>query len=100
MPKDIPEAEIVSQPEGFKYKYQYKEYSETTKKVSKFAWIVSLLSLVFSIVPVFGFAFALFALVIAAIKKVPLFIPFVSLFIASFVTSFVLFIAWLISLIF
>ena len=100
MPKDIQEAEIVKEADGFNYKHQYREYSQKTKEISTFSWTISFLSLLFSIVPIFGFFFALFALAVAAIKKTPLFIPIISLFIASTATMIVLFISWVLSLIF
>ena len=100
MVKQPIEGEVIQQPEGFKYKEQYKDYSEKTKRVSTFAWSVSFLSLLFSFVPIIGFFFALFALAVAYIKKTPKIIPFVSLFIASFITMIVLFISWILSLIF
>lgn len=100
MAKKPIEGEVIQQPEGFYYKEQYREYSEKTKNISGFAWTVSFLSLLFSFVPVFGFAFGIFALIVAIIKKTPKIIPIISLFIASFVTMFVLFIAWILSLIF
>ena len=100
MTKNPPEAEIIHQPDGFHYKEQYRESSQKTKQISAFAWSISFLSLVFSIIPIFGFIFAIFAFIVALIKKVPVFIPLISLLIASFVSMFVLSIAWLISLIF
>ncbi len=100
MTKSPPEAEIIHQPDGFHYKEQYREYSAKTKNISGFAWTISFLSLLFSFVPVFGLIFSIFAIIVAAIKKTPLFIPVISFIIASFVTVFVLMIAWLISLIF
>lgn len=100
MTKNPPEAEVISQPEGFHYRDQYQQYSRKTKDVSAFAWSVSFLALLLSFVPIIGFIFALFALVVALIKKVTVIIPLVALFISSTVTMFVLFIAWIISLIF
>jgi hypothetical protein len=100
MVKEPIEGEVIQQPEGFKYKEQYKEYSQKTKGVSTFAWSVSFLSLLFSLVPIIGFVFALFALVVAGITKTPKVIPLVALFISSVITMIVLFISWIISLIF
>jgi len=98
--KEVIEAEIIEEPKGFNYKQKYYEYSAETKKVSNLAWIIALLSLPFSLVPIFGFIFAVFAFILCQIKKVPAFIPFVSLIISGLVTSFVLVISAFISLIF
>ncbi len=87
MTKNPPKAEIIQQPEGFYYKEQYREYSRKTKDISTFAWTIGFLSLLFS-------------LIVALIKKTPVFIPIIAFIIASFVTTFVLMIAWLISLLF
>lgn len=100
MAKNVPEAEIIQQPEGFYYKEQYREYSRKTKEISTFAWVISFLSLPFSLIPIFGLIFSIFAIVVAIIKKTPIFIPIISFIIASFVTTSVLLIAWIISLIF
>jgi hypothetical protein len=100
MVKQPIEGEVIQQPEGFRYKEQYKEYSQKTKGISAFAWSVSFLSLLFSFVPIIGFFFAVFALVVAFITKTPKIIPLVSLFISSVITMIVLFISWILSLIF
>ena len=99
MHKEPQEAEIITQPEGFDYKERYEYYATTTKKVSPFAWIVSILALFFSLIPFFGVVFAIFALIVALVKKVPIILSLFALFIACAVTSFVLFIVWIISLI-
>ena len=100
MTKNPPEAEVIHEPEGFYYKEHYKEYTQKTKEISGFAWTMGFLSLLFCLIPVFGFIFALFALIVALIKKTPVFLPIISLVISSVVTMFILTIAWLFSLIF
>ena len=62
MAKNVPEAEIIQQPEGFYYKEQYREYSRKTKEISTFAWVISFLSLPFSLIPIFGLIFSIFAI--------------------------------------
>jgi hypothetical protein len=100
MTKNPPEAEVITQPEGFYYKEQYREYSRKTKNISTFAWTIGFLSLLFSFIPIFGLIFSIFAIIVALIKKTPVFIPIIAFIIASFVTTFVLMIAWLFSLLF
>lgn len=98
--KEVIEAEIIEEPRNFNYKEKYYAYSSETKKVSKFAWIIALLSLPFSLVPIFGFLFAVFAFIVCQVKKVPVVVPFLSLIISGIVTSFVLVISAFLSLIF
>lgn len=100
MSKKVIEAEVLEEPEGFTYKERYSEYSTTTKKISGFAWTVSFLSLIFSIIPVIGFFFAWFAFFVNIIKKVPPILPIIALIISGFITSFFLLIVWFFRLIF
>lgn len=100
MKDNVIEAEIINEPEGFSYKERYETYSTQTKQVSSFAWIVSIASLFFSLIPVFGFIFALVAFIIAIIKKIPPVLPVIALIISGFVTSIFLLIVMLIRAIF
>jgi uncharacterized membrane protein len=98
--KEVIEAEIIEEPKGFNYREKYYEYSEETKKVSKFAWIIALLSLPLSLIPIFGFIFAIFAFIVCQVKKVPVILPFFALLVSGIITAFVLVISAFLSLIF
>jgi uncharacterized membrane protein len=98
--KQVIEAEVIEEPKGFNYKQKYYEYSTETKKVSTFAWIIALLSLPFSLVPIFGFIFAIFAFIVCQVKKVPPILPLISLIVSGIITSFVLVISAFLSIIF
>ena len=98
--KEVIEAEIIEEPKGFNYKEKYYEYSTETKKVSRFAWVIALLSLPFSLIPIFGFIFAIFAFIVCQVKKVPVILPFFALLVSGIITAFVLVLSSFLSLIF
>lgn len=98
--KQIIEAEVVEEPEGFSYKQKYSSYSNQAKSTSKFAWVVALISLPMSLVPVIGFIFAIFALLVCIFKKVTPILPFISLIIAGVITAFVFVLSAVLSLVF
>jgi hypothetical protein len=100
MSKKIIEAEIIEEPGGFKYKQSYQEYTSKSKDISYFVWIFSLLGLVFSVIPVFGFIYNLIALFINIIKQIPPVIPILALVISGFVTSVFLLIVWFFRIVF
>lgn len=100
MAKDIIEAEIIEEPKGFTYKERYSSYTKQAKRTSGLVWAITLLSLFFSLIPIFGFVFAWIAFFINVIKKIPPVIPIISLIISSFITTGFIFIVWILRLIF
>ena len=100
MPKEIIEAEVIEEPKGFKYRESYTTYSSQAKGTSGFVWSITILSLFFSLIPIFGFIFAWIAFFANIIKKIPPVLPIVALVVSGFITTLFLFIVWFFRLIF
>ncbi len=95
--KVVVEAEVIES--SGPNKEQFKNYTAYTKKPQDSSlvgvWLLCVFSIFFSLVPIFGLAIAVIALITCIIKKVPPILPILSIIIGTISTGIFLFI-WLV----
>lgn len=85
---------------GTQYRQKYTEYSTEVRKISPGAFLVSLLALLLSIIPIIGTTFALFAMLVAKLRHASMILAVIAFIISCVSTTVFLLIVWVFRLIF